>query len=415
MSVSVTVNETTRAVGVTVSNERGPIGATGATGATGAQGPTGATGATGATGPAGSDATVTEANVQSALAADPEGARDAADAEENRSAFAQLARWRESLNATTAPVIGLCGDSMIDQSQDSLRTIIENHLGISGIAFNPAVASGGAAAINDPARWFTWDGTRLSGASHTASVFDGSGLASQPANTLKLYYLTQPGGGVFKVQTKSNSGAWADEASYLTVATDSALAGNVITIAKTTHRAIWDIRAVWVSGGNVDIIGGGAYHTNLLGARIADMNRGGTYGNLPDWVTMPAAIAGPIFADIGLDLVIFSHLDGAAVVNANQATWQDLINAAGEIAISSITATSGVITVNTSAAHGLAAGDWFRIVGTSNASYNGKFFYVDTVTDSDTVTVSNGLNAGSATGGTVRKEPTWLCIGPPMG
>jgi hypothetical protein len=67
--------------------------------------------------------------------------RAAIDAEENRAAHAQLGRWRESLNTSTAPVIGLCGDSMIDQAQGSLRTIIENHLGLSGIAFNPAVAS----------------------------------------------------------------------------------------------------------------------------------------------------------------------------------------------------------------------------------------------------------------------------------
>ena len=66
MSVSLTVNETTRAVSVTVSNERGPAGATGETGPAG---PTGATGATGATGPAGSDATVTAANTLTALEA----------------------------------------------------------------------------------------------------------------------------------------------------------------------------------------------------------------------------------------------------------------------------------------------------------------------------------------------------------
>ncbi len=63
MSVSVTVDETTRAVAVTVSKARGPIGATGATG------PQGPTGATGATGPAGSDATVTAASTLTALEA----------------------------------------------------------------------------------------------------------------------------------------------------------------------------------------------------------------------------------------------------------------------------------------------------------------------------------------------------------
>ena len=94
MSVSLTVNETTRAVAVTVSNERGPVGATGETGPagpTGAQGPTGATGATGATGPAGSDATVTAAATLTALesmtAAQEASARDALQVSDDLSAL----------------------------------------------------------------------------------------------------------------------------------------------------------------------------------------------------------------------------------------------------------------------------------------------------------------------------------------
>jgi hypothetical protein len=347
-------------------------------------------------------------------AADADEARTALDAEENTAARAQLSRWRFNLNATTAPIIGLCGDSMIDQSQGNLKLIIGNYLGTSGIAFNPAVPGGGAVAINDSARWFTKDGARLSASGQTGSLFDNSGISSQPANTLKLYYITQPGGGTFKVQTKKNTGSWTDEAAHLTVSTSGTLGSAVITITKTDFRAVWDIRAVWVSG-SVDIIGGGAYHTNMLGARTADLNAGGGAGNMVDWVTMPAAIAGPVFNDIGLDLVIFSHLDGASAVNDYQATWQDLINAAGEIAVSNITATASLITINTAAAHGLSTGNWFQLVGTSNALYNGKWFIVDGVTDSDTVTVASQLNAGAATGGTIRNGPTWLCVGPPMG
>ena len=61
-------------------------------------------------------------------------------------------------------------------------------------------------------------------------------------------------------------------------------------------------------------------------ARIVKMSEGGYAGNMVDWVTQNPAILNPILADIGLDLVIFSHLDGEAAVNSYQATWQNMVN-----------------------------------------------------------------------------------------
>ena len=355
-----------------------------------------------------------DADAISQIAADPEGAREAMDAEESHLAYALLSRWRDTLNATTAPVIGLCGDSVINQSAGYLTTQIQLALGTSGVAFRAAAPASGAAAINDPARWFTWDGARLTASGHVGTAFEGTGNASQTADTLKVYYITAPGGGTFKIQTKKNSGSWTDEAAYLAVSAAGTLAGNVITITKTDHRATWDIRCVWVSG-SCDIIGFGAYHSNLLGSRIAQMMNGGGFGNMVDWNTMPAAISNPVFADIGLDLVLLSHLDGAAAVTAQQIAWQEKINRAGAVTISTITSVSNAITFNTATAHGLLAGDSFKVKGTSLPAYNDKWFQVTTVTDSDTVVVSTLANPGSATGGSLSKEPTWVCIGPPMG
>ncbi len=217
------------------------------------------------------------------------------------------------------------------------------------------------------------------------------------------------------MQTRKNNGTWTDEGAYLTVSTNAARAGKIITITKNDYRAVWDIRAVWVSGGSVDIIGGALYHTNLLGGRICNLTESGGKANMVDWVTQNPAISAPILADMNIDLVLFSHLDGAAQVEANQATWQNLVSRAAAKTISTITASSTIITVNTATAHGLSSGDWIKLSGVSVAGYNGVWFPVAGVTDSDTITISSTLNLGSASGGTLSKEPTWLCIGPPVG
>lgn len=345
-------------------------------------------------------------------------------AEDNHTSYHRLARFRDRLKASSAPVIGLNGDSMINQAISQLVGPINARLGSSGFAFAPVAPSGGAVSINDPAVWFnsivqsgptTGLGARLSGAGHIASINTGA-ADNGPGDLLKLYYVTQPGGGVFKVQTKENGGSWTDEAAHLSVSTNAAVAGQVITITKLTYRKTYSIRAVWVSGGNVDVVGIGIYIANHLGVRIAQLHAGGGAGNMVDWVTQNPAIFNPIIKDLALDLMIFSHLDGASGVNSYQAQWQDLVNRAGAVAISGITSTSGEFTVTTSSAHGFAVGDMVRIKNSNVATYNDRWFTVSTVPTSTTYNCDTALNPGTAgASGSVAREPTWMCIGPPIG
>ena len=111
-----------------------------------------------------------------------------------------------------------------------------------------------------------------------------------------------------------------------TIDTNAATDGGIISITKTDFRALWDIRAVYVSGGDVDIIGGALYDTRLKGARYGMFAVGST--NLSQNVSANSTVTATIMASVGLDLAILSHLDGAAEVPTNQATFQDNINTA---------------------------------------------------------------------------------------
>lgn len=246
---------------------------------------------------------------------------------DDRLASYRMGAWRATLNNTTAPIVGIMGDSMLANAATQLDSIIRSRLGYSGTAFVNFSPGGGAATKEDPATWFLWNSVVLSASGHTAEISSLGGTGPIPADTIKVYYATKPGGGVFKIQTKIDSGSWTDEASYLTVSTDAAISGQVITITKTDWRKTFSVRMVWVSG-NVDAIGGGLYLSTETGARVAYMSKGGYAGNMVDWVTQNTAIFNPILADIGLDLVILSHLDGEAAVTSYQATWQNMVNTA---------------------------------------------------------------------------------------
>ncbi len=110
--------------------------------------------------------------------------RTAIDAEESRLCQTNLARWKDRLLSNVAPVIAINGDSVIAQSFGQLSTLIGAQIGTAGIGFIQSADSGGAVPINDPAVWFLWGGSRLSGSGHTATVTSTAGGVT--ANTLKL-------------------------------------------------------------------------------------------------------------------------------------------------------------------------------------------------------------------------------------
>lgn len=269
MSVSVTVDTTTRAVAVTVSNERGATGATGATGstgATGANGAAGATGATGPTGPAGSDATVTAANVQVALAVDPAGARDAADIQEPVSQGPVLPRTKARIaQEAAAGAIRpfrlkqlVMGDSYGVNLIEELRTRVAP---IREVGFGITNTTAGGTAV-DLAQWTRTPigGTlwRLSGAGHSVEYGGGTSAAAVECYRVKVFYQTESGGGTFALETNTNEAGWvevpgATTASPIATTTGGAIGCGIFSYDFSTTE-LRRLRAKWVSG-TVRILG----------------------------------------------------------------------------------------------------------------------------------------------------------------
>jgi hypothetical protein len=269
---------------------------------------------------------VDNAAVNAAIVEAPATSRLAMDVDQSSMLNNRLAGFRERLDTITlAPCIAFFGDSMVEayNTNIKLRDAFHQVFGFGGYSYLDALAVGGAfSGSTDFTDWFKGRFVRISASGHMAMVNVDSVLPVE-ANTLKLYYVRKPGGGVFKVQTRKNLGTWTDEASYLTVSADGELSGQVISITKTDLRSIWDIRAVWVSG-TVDIFGGALYDTGSTGARLAMLAAGST--DMVNWLSAPSAVSQPIIADIAPHLCVLSHLDGAAGTNSYQATWQDNVN-----------------------------------------------------------------------------------------
>jgi hypothetical protein len=252
-------------------------------------------------------------------------------AEESQLMHARLWRWRNKFKIDQTGDLGLFGDSMLAGPEvvAEMRPLAQKLFGFAGYCFLEPFESGGAVKYLGPSaiftHWFNGTIVRLTGSGHVATVnVDNNGAVE--ANTLKLYYVKKSGGGIFKVQTRMNGGTWTDEPGYLNVDTNAATNGGVITLTKTNLRAVWDIRAVWVSGGQVDIIGGALYDTRIKGIRYGNFSSGST--TLSSGVSAPTIVTNAIMGDIGIDLAFLSYLDSPSDVLSYQAPFQQMIDTA---------------------------------------------------------------------------------------
>ena len=105
------------------------------------------------------------------------------------------------------------------------------------------------------------------------------------------------------------------------------------------------------------------------------------------------------FANWGEDVVFVNSSDGKLYYYDVSFPTTDAVPV-GQYAISSISRTSNVTTVDTSVAHGLSTSDSVTIAGVADTSFNGTFTV--TVVDSNTFTYSNTGTDGSSSGGTVQ-------------
>jgi hypothetical protein len=226
------------------------------------------------------------------------------------------------------PNILFFGDSMIGTATVTLRQMIETSGEISGWGLLPGTASRGGAMLESDAcvKWINGETWVLSQSGDYVE-FAYNGVGAVEGDLLKIYHLQQSGGGTFKIQSSVDGGAFADEAGYTSISTAGATAGVVNTVTKTTYAKTYKVRATWVSG-TVNIIGGGLRDSKRFGPIVSFITNGSTgINNINNAKNTARAITDPIFADIAPNLIVLSHLDGAATVTADQATFQDNIAA----------------------------------------------------------------------------------------
>lgn len=253
---------------------------------------------------------------------------------------APLLNYRSAITAIKRPSVLIFGDSMFGTSSTLTNSIITKFTtGNSGAGLMPAGRTGGAVAELDSClKWISGETTKLSGAGHTVT-YGGAATFAVASDTLKIYYLQQPGGGIFKIQSDMNdANVFADEAGYTSIDTNGAIAGMVVTITKSNYRQKWRTRCVWVSAngqvtgvlGAVNIIGSGVRDSRSTEGLVTVITNGSTASpdnNVSAASATPRAITDPIMADLAPNLVFMSHLDGAGTVNMHQGTFQDNINA----------------------------------------------------------------------------------------
>ena len=227
-----------------------------------------------------------------------------------------------------AKKILLTGDSIIDNMTAALKARLGNIYGVSGYGIGTlsAVYAGGAELIS--AAFTTW----MSGDYHSVPSggtveFNRNGSLSIPGRTCWLYYVVEPGAGTFKVQTSSNGAAYADVSGYTNVSCDGTLAG----VAITFQAAAYGSCKIKVTGltGSVKIIGAAVYDSassgyETPGVVVHSIAKGGI--DMSQSKLTPAAIAEPILASIAPNVVVQSHIDGAAAITADFPDVVELIN-----------------------------------------------------------------------------------------
>jgi hypothetical protein len=289
-------------------------------------------GPVGPAGTNGTDASVTAANVATALEAMTDAqqgdSRDAIKAAElrvtDRSPAYRAALYNGGSNAR--PNLFFFGDSMIALAKSVIQSQVAAYGAISGYGLLNGTAGGGGSVESDACvKWITGEAFLLTASGHYVE-FAENGTNAVEANSIRVYAYRSPTGGTFKVQLSVNGGAWTDEVTGISTA--GTLGSFVTTITKTAYATNYKVRCVWTSGNPVSIIGCGMRDSRKLGPIVSFASNSSDDDNNIDNAALTArAITDPVFADIAPNLLILSHLDGATIVNSSQATLQDNLSA----------------------------------------------------------------------------------------
>ena len=340
-----------------------------------------------------------------------------------------------NLNGYRNPRIGLIGDSMIGTSRPATEPAIQGAFGVAGYGLvDYGVSAGASIDYANPRNWLNGETALVP--LNGIVTFQQGGVNDIEGDTLKVYYLQEPGAGFFKIQTQANGGVWTDEVGQTAINANGAVAGVVITIQKSTYKTKWRIRCVGLGNnaggaGSVRIIGAGIFYRFINGAIISYIyNNSSQVNNIDNAAQVSRAITDPILSDLGFNLVFLSHLDGAGLVNTWQSTLQNNVNLGVNIPDPSSTFTAAVGGLCTRNDHGWQTRQRVRVFSTgalpSGLELDTDYHLIrlDNNTFRLALTAENaiagtGINLTTTGTGTltisISRAPSWVIIGPPCG
>lgn len=351
----------------------------------------------------------------------------------------RLWRFRQltSLNGYSKPRILFVGDSMLTGASPQLTSTLTSSLGSSGsLLIDAAVTAPAYIEYDACTKWIT--GQTANVPLGGVATYPGAANVAIEGNTLKIYYLIQPGGGFFKVESQKNNGSWVTESGYSAVSTAGTLAGGVISITKPSsdYKGLFRIRITGLgnnagSDAPVTIISCGIIDGAGFGAAFGfATNSSTTINNIDNASATSRAITDPIFADMACNLCIISHYDGASAVNNYQGTLQANINAGIRTVDSTASFTAATTDIITRNSHGFESGQAILVRSTGTLPSPlaaGVVYYVSKINANSFKICTSTVNVQSSTfvditttgSGThyvnIDKAPSWVQIGPPIG
>lgn len=290
-----------------------------------------------------------DADAISQIAADPEGARDAAEA-----VGIDLGEADEinSQPGTAAKVVSTLGPPRVGRMGDSLT---ENggfppgpNMSIIGqFGRGYTVTAGSTPTSNATYNHWMFGGSAngnskqiLAGSTVEMSCGNPSAVAIR-GDRFSFYYLTVPGSGTFDLQYQANGGAWVDIQTGINA--DGTLAGQVIAgTLPASATPSYKLRVRNVTGAGFAFIGAGVYQQHGTGIIwLGDMLANGGV-DLPNPLTTTSAVYTPILRDLSPDLILSCWADDAAKwdVGGDFQTLMDRFTAATSFTVASVVTTN---------------------------------------------------------------------------
>lgn len=203
-------------------------------------------------------------------------------------------------------------------------TEVKSAYGNTGTGMQPTFTISGAAANGDAStftRWPSGQPLSLTGAGGTIR-WDRSGGRAY-CDTLKVYWIREPGAGTFTIQTSTDGTNWTNETGFVSVsAANASFALGIATITKPI--GFYMVRVLGVSG-TVYFPAPRMYTTTVSGVECISISAGGI--SLTTASIAPSAVWGAYLEDVAPDLAMFEMKESASSLATDLPAWWSVIQA----------------------------------------------------------------------------------------